>query len=73
MYYRTFSDTGVPVGTTEQIRYGQNLFRYGTYQIQELIRYISTRRYYRTYSNTGVPLGTTELIRSGLNQIQEYP
>ena len=49
------SDTGVPVGTTEQIRYGQNLFRgrstcryYRTDQIQN-----------RTYSEAGVPVGTT--------------
>ena len=56
------SDTGVPVGTTKQIRYGQNL-----------IKCRSTRRYYRTdqiqdLSDTGVPVGTTELI-----QRQEYP
>ena len=58
------SDTGVPVGTTEQIRYGQNLIKcrstrryYITDQIQDrtysdtgLIRYKSTRRYYRTYT-----------------------
>ena len=64
------SDTGVPVGTTEQIRYGHNLIKYRstrryyrTYQIQDitysdtgLIRYRSTRRYYRTYTET-------ELIR----------
>ena len=81
------SDTGVPVGTTEQIRYGQNL-----------IKCRSTRRYYRTYhiqdrtyqiqdlSDTGVPVGTTGLIQrqnlsdtgvpvgtTGLIQIQEYP
>ena len=64
------SDTGVPVGTTEQIRYGQNLIKcrstrsyYRTDQIQDrtysdtgLIRYKSTRRYYKTYTET-------ELIR----------
>ena len=61
MYYRTYSDTGVPVGTTELD------------QRQDLFRYMSTRMYYRTYSNTGVPLGTTELIRSGLIQIHKYP
>ena len=62
-------DTGVPVGTTEQIRYGHNL-----------IKCRSTRRYYRTdqihgrtYSDTGVPVGTTELIQRQAYQIQEYP
>ena len=67
---QNLSDTRVPVGTTEQIRYGQNLIKcrstrryYRTYQIQDktysdtgLIRYRSTRRYYRTYTET-------ELIR----------
>ena len=73
------SDTGVPVGTTEQIRYGQNL-----------IKCRSTRRYYRTdqiqdlsdtgLSGSGVPVGTTEqirymtkLIRYRTDRIQEYP
>ena len=46
-YYRTFSDTGVPVGTTE------------LNQRQELFRYRSTRRYYGTRSDTGVPVDTT--------------
>ena len=64
-----WSDTGVPVGTTEQIRYGQNL-----------IKCRSTRRYYRTdqihdrtYSDTGVPVGTTGLIQRQAYQIHEYP
>ena len=65
-YYRTYhciSDIEVPVGTTEQIRYRQNL-----------LRYMSTRRYYKTRSETGliqiqdlsdkgVPVGTTKLIQ----------
>ena len=45
----TYSETGVPVGTTE------------LNQGQELIRDRSTRRYYRTKSDAGVPVGTTEL------------
>ena len=44
-----YSETGVPVGTTE------------LNQGQELIRDKSTRRYYRTKSDAGVPVGTTEL------------
>ena len=58
-----FNGTKVHVGTTEQIRYRQNL-----------LRYRSTRRYYRTRSETGliqiqdlsdkeVPVGTTGLIQ----------
>ena len=61
--YTYFTDTRVPVGTTEQIRYGQNL-----------IKCRSTRRYYKTdqiqeeliqirdLSDAGVPVGTTEPI-----------
>ena len=68
-YYRTDqirTDAGVPVGTTEQIRYRT-----------KLIRYRSTRRYYRTdqmrnrtYSDTGVPVGTAEQIRCRTELIQ---
>ena len=66
---QNLSDTGVPVGTTEQIRYGQNLIKcrstrryYRTDQIQDLNRCRSTRRYNRT-----------DQIRAELNQLQEYP
>ena len=75
MYYRTYSDTGVPVGTTglnqrhELIRDRSTHRYYRTKPETEhnLIKYGSTRRYYRTFSDTGVPVGTTGLI-----QIQEY-
>ena len=79
-YYRTYSDAGVPVGTTGLIQILDLLdngvpvgtteqIRYG----HNLFRYGSTHRYYKTYSetglsDTGVPVGTTDLI-----QIQEYP
>ena len=76
----TYSDTGVPLGTTELIRSGLNqrqelirdrsthrYYRTKSETEQNLIKYRSTRRYYRTFSDTGVPIGTTEL-----NQRQEY-
>ena len=50
MQIQKVSDTGVPVGTAEQIRYRTELI-----QIHDLIRN-------GTYSDTGVPVGTSELI-----------
>ena len=59
-YYRTYTETGVSVGTTEL-----NCIQEYPYLLQSFIRDRSTHRYYRTYSDEGVPVGTT-----GLNQRQ---
>ena len=51
LYYKTytyFTNTGVPVGTTELILI--LLIREYPWVLQRLIRYRSTRRYYRTYT-----------------------
>ena len=69
--YTCFTDTGVPIGTTELIL----ILPIREYPLVLLnlylfYRYGSTRRYYRTYTHftdTGVPIGIIEI-----NQIQEY-
>ena len=69
---RTYSDSGVPVGTKE-LDQRHDLFRYRTYQIQDLSDTgvpvgTTTLIQIQNLSDTGVPVGTTEL-----NRIQEYP
>ena len=64
------SDTGVPVGTTEQIRYRIYTDAGVPVGTTEQIRYtdagvpVGTTGHirYRTYTDAGVPVGTTELI-----------
>ena len=60
-YYRTYTETGLPLGTTELIQnvylfygYRGTLRYYWTYTDTGLIRCMSTRRYYRTYTDAGL-------------------
>ena len=53
LYYRAYTCTKVPVGTTGLILILQNLYFF--------YRYESTRRYYIDFTCTKVPVGTTQI------------